>query len=246
MNLHSIIENHLKPGPWNHQLKQFCEEQLDCLKFFIRKYPKGSRSPFCELDIKAPIRQQLANLVILEYPVIYVFLPSHSFNFEVVKDANPIIRKLDLKDSGSNASPQGVPFKEEEIEDNDSSAGPRICDLMKQMSSDPMHQFPHSNRSSEKATNNSSEGPFLSRVATVCSSHYSSSTNQPGLPEMEFDFDQGLIDAYSDLIAQINPDDFLDLGGDFAEQDDLERTDPLVVRGAFSAEEEVEEGEILE
>jgi hypothetical protein len=40
MNLNPIIENHLKPGPWNHQLRQFCEEQLDCLKFFIRKYPK--------------------------------------------------------------------------------------------------------------------------------------------------------------------------------------------------------------
>jgi hypothetical protein len=42
LNICSIIENHLKPGPWNHQLRQFCEEQLDCLKFFIRKYPKVS------------------------------------------------------------------------------------------------------------------------------------------------------------------------------------------------------------
>ena len=36
----SVIEKHLKPGPWNHKLKPFCAEQLDCLKFFIRKYPK--------------------------------------------------------------------------------------------------------------------------------------------------------------------------------------------------------------
>ena len=42
MNLSSVVENHLKPGPWNHQLRQFCDEQLDCLKFFIRKYPKVS------------------------------------------------------------------------------------------------------------------------------------------------------------------------------------------------------------
>ncbi|KAL6322848.1 hypothetical protein AAG906_020848 [Vitis piasezkii] len=38
--LSSVIENHLKPGPWNHKLRPFCAEQLDCLKFFIRKYLK--------------------------------------------------------------------------------------------------------------------------------------------------------------------------------------------------------------
>ncbi|KAJ9680160.1 hypothetical protein PVL29_019448 [Vitis rotundifolia] len=64
--LSSVIENHLKPRPWNHKLKLFCAEQLDCLKFFIRKYLKGPRSLFHEFDIKAPIRQQLVNLVILE------------------------------------------------------------------------------------------------------------------------------------------------------------------------------------
>ena len=37
--LSSVIENHLKPGPWN-KLKPFCTEQLDSLKFFICKYPK--------------------------------------------------------------------------------------------------------------------------------------------------------------------------------------------------------------
>lgn len=36
----SILEKHLKPGPWNHQLKEFCEDQMDHLKLFIRKYPK--------------------------------------------------------------------------------------------------------------------------------------------------------------------------------------------------------------
>lgn len=41
-SLCSVIENHLKPSPWNHKLKQFCEEPLDSLKFFIRKYPKVS------------------------------------------------------------------------------------------------------------------------------------------------------------------------------------------------------------
>jgi hypothetical protein len=94
---------------------------------------QGPRSPFRELDVKAPIKQQLANIVILEYPVIYVFLPSHSFDFEVVKDANPVTHKPELKDSVSNPSPQGVPFKEEEIEDDENSSDPHVCDLMKHL-----------------------------------------------------------------------------------------------------------------
>uniref|UniRef100_A0A2P2JGR8 Box C/D snoRNA protein 1 n=1 Tax=Rhizophora mucronata TaxID=61149 RepID=A0A2P2JGR8_RHIMU len=39
-NLFSVIEKHLKPGPWNHPLRQFCKENLDSLKFFICKNPK--------------------------------------------------------------------------------------------------------------------------------------------------------------------------------------------------------------
>ncbi|KAH7854021.1 hypothetical protein Vadar_009229 [Vaccinium darrowii] len=54
-SLCSVTENHLKPCPWNHQVEQFCEEPLDSLKFFIRKCLKGPKSPFRELDIKAPI-----------------------------------------------------------------------------------------------------------------------------------------------------------------------------------------------
>ena len=35
---------------------------------------------------------------------------------------------------------------------------------------------------------------------------------------MDFDFDQGLLDVYSDIFAQINPDDFLDWEGDFSQE----------------------------
>jgi hypothetical protein len=206
---------------------------------------QGPGSPFCELDVKAPIKQQLANMVILEYPVIYVFLPSHSFDSEVIKDASLVTHKPELKDSGSNLSPQGVLFKEEEIDDNNSS-DPYVCDLMKHLSSSPMHQFPHWYRRSEKASNNSSEWPLLARVAAGNRSHSSSNTNEPGVSEMAFDFDQGLIDVYSDLMADINPDDFLDLEGEFAEEVNVEeRIDLSGVRGVFSAE-ELEEGEIPE
>ncbi|KAB1224888.1 Box C/D snoRNA protein 1 [Morella rubra] len=261
-NLCSILENHLKPGPWNHQLRQFCEEQIGCLKFFIREYPKGPRSPFRELDIKAPIRQQFANLVILEYPVIFVFLPSQSFDFEVVKDANLVTPKTELKDSGSNPRPEGVPFKEEEIEDNNSPSDPPFFDLMKHATSSPMHLFPPLSGRSEKAIDNSSamnkrfekavdntaESPLVSRVAIGNNSHsFSNSKKSEASEMMEFDFDQGLIDSYSELIAQINPDDFLDLEGEFAEEVDVEgRRDLSALPGYLSTVEELEEGEILE
>ena len=40
---------------------------------------------------------------------------------------------------------------------------------------------------------------------------------EPG-EKMDFDFDQGLLDVYSDIFAQINPDDFLDWEGDFSQE----------------------------
>ena len=59
--------------------------------------------------------------------------------------------------------------------------------------------------------------------------------------------DQGLIDAYSDLIAKNIPDDFLDLEGVFSEEVIAEeRRSFLEMGGVFSAEEELEEGEIPE
>ncbi|KAG6671600.1 box C/D snoRNA protein 1 [Carya illinoinensis] len=247
-NLCSIIENHLKTGPWNHQLRQFCEEQLDCLKFFIRKYPKGSVSPFRELDVRASIKQQFSSLVILEYPVIYVSLPSHSSDFDVVKDTNPVTEKPELKDSESNPSPVGAPFKEEEIEDDNNSSDPRVFELMKHVSSSPMPRSPHYNLRTEKEVDNSSECPLFSRVATSNWSHSTSNSNEAGVSQMmDFDFDQGLIDSYSELIAQINPDDFLDLEFEFAEELDAEgRRELSDLRAYLSADEELEEGEILE
>ncbi|XP_021280361.1 box C/D snoRNA protein 1 [Herrania umbratica] len=231
----SVIESHLKPGPWNHPLRQFCQEQLDCLKFFIRKYPKGPKSLFRELDMKAPIRQQLADTVILEYPVIHVFLPSEHYEFEVVRENHSVTHRPEVKDSGSadNEIQKGVTFKEEKIEEDDSSLDPQVFDLMKHVISGPMHQIPHENKSEKAGAGN--------RV------HSSSQTKDSGVfQDMEFDFDQDLIDAYSDLIAEINPDDFLDLEGEFAKQSETERRRDLSnSRGVFFAE-ELEEGEIVD
>uniref|UniRef100_A0A803QQE0 Uncharacterized protein n=1 Tax=Cannabis sativa TaxID=3483 RepID=A0A803QQE0_CANSA len=218
MNISSIIGNHLKPGPWNHQLKRFCDEDPKNLKFFIRKYQKGPISPFYELDFKVPLRQQLTNKVILEYPVIYVFLPSHNIDFEVVKDHYPPLHKPDLKtyDGDNHLKMGGVPFKEEEIVEIDKLA-PKVFDFMKNersMNLASPHQF--TNRSmSQKVSVNSSERAMSTRVAPEdgLQSPVSNTNKGAQIGDMEFDFDQGLIDEYSDLIAEINPDDFLDLEG---------------------------------
>ena len=52
-----------------------------------------------ELDIRAPIREQLGNLVILEYPRIHVFLPSHSFDFDVIKGVDPCHHQPEMEES---------------------------------------------------------------------------------------------------------------------------------------------------
>ncbi|RVW20900.1 hypothetical protein CK203_112996 [Vitis vinifera] len=84
------------------------------------------RSPFRELDIRAPIRQQLANLVILEYPLIHVSLLSHSYDFNVIKDANPCCHRPELKESVAidHPSSEGISFREEEIEEYGGSSDP--------------------------------------------------------------------------------------------------------------------------
>ncbi|CAL8113482.1 unnamed protein product [Prunus armeniaca] len=244
MKFCSIIENHLKPGPWNHQLRLFCEEQLDCLRLFIRKYPKGARSPFCELDIRVPIRQQLTNLVILEYPVIYVFLPSHSLDFEVVKNATPSFCKPELKTYGRNdPSAGGVPFKEEEIEEDNSY--PKVFDLMKHETSSSLPHISSRSRC-EKAPDDSLTRTLPATVATDNDLHSNSNAKEQGLFEdMDFDFDQGLIDTYSNLIAEINPDDFLDLEGELTKEE-LEERNLSSVRKFLLADDDIEEGEILE
>lgn len=172
------------------------------------------------------MRQQFANLYVLEYPVIYVCLPSQSYDFEVIKDASSIIRKPEFKNSTSNdnLSPEGVPFKEEEIEDTD-FLDPKVFDFLK-----------HGNRA-PAALEVGGNGP-----------QSSSKTKEQGLSEdMEFDFDQGLIDVYSDLIAQINPDDFLDLEGQFTNEEEVVGRENYFDRmGVLPADDDLEEGEILE
>ncbi|XP_062111173.1 uncharacterized protein LOC133822749 [Humulus lupulus] len=270
LNISSVIGNHLKPGPYHHQLKRFCEEDLENLKFFIRKYQKGSTSPFYELDVKVPLRQQLTNKVILEYPVIYVFLPSHNIDFEVVKDDYPTFPKPDLKTSESDSHLEigGVPFKEEEIMEIGRSL-PQLYDLVKNESlakSASPHQFTNQSMS-ENVLNNSSERATSTGVAAEDGFQSPISNTDKG--NVEFDFDQELIDEYSELIKEINPDDFLNLegllDGEEEEKDDgksLEKDDRKDYCDDFydfesiynkeddrknsNVEDDLEEGEIVE
>ncbi|CAH8368093.1 unnamed protein product [Eruca vesicaria subsp. sativa] len=131
-SLCSVIENHLKPGPWIHKLKPFCDVNLyDSLKLFISKYPKlqCAKAPFKELDIKAPLRHQLANVAIVEYPVIHVYLPSQSYGFEVSRGFDYL---------NTTPDPIGlITSREEEIKEEDiNSFEPEVIDCITQVSED--------------------------------------------------------------------------------------------------------------
>ncbi|EYU42238.1 hypothetical protein MIMGU_mgv1a007493mg [Erythranthe guttata] len=227
--LSSLIENHLKPGPWNHSLRPFCDENLDSLKFFIRKYPKGVKSPYRQLNIEAPIREQLANLVILEYPVIHVYLPSHTYDFDVIKDIIP--RKVEIKKSDNHDFPnhQGVTFKEEEIEDV-GHPDTQVSDLLNYdanesegaKQSEPASQDDNSNFAITEDSNGVPSDSCIEQLVAIG----------------DFDFEPGSVDFCPDLIGDDSTDDYLDFDAILlAEQKYMEG-------GAYVMDEEPEEGEL--
>ncbi|XP_057978732.1 uncharacterized protein LOC131165085 isoform X1 [Malania oleifera] len=266
-SLFSVIQNHLKPGPLNHRLRQFCEEKLDSLKFFIRKYPKGPRSPFHELNIMAPLSQQLADAVILEYPVIHVLLPSQTHDFGVLQGANPPLDKPEQKVSVANHQPssEGILFVEEEIEELGSSIDPQVFDLRKCVKLDSIFQIPDRDEGTERESDHSLESDrhFLAGGAPDKKSmvfdntwiyaskdiktHSSSKLTEPRVfQDMDFVFEQSLMDTYSDLISEVNPDDFLDLeGGVDREVGGAEESGGSLAFGSYPME-ELEEGEIAD
>uniref|UniRef100_A0A7N0TR99 HIT-type domain-containing protein n=1 Tax=Kalanchoe fedtschenkoi TaxID=63787 RepID=A0A7N0TR99_KALFE len=216
--LHSVIEKYLNPGPWNRKLRQYSKESPDDLKLVIRKYPKGRESPFYKLDVRAPIKEQLASVILLENPVIHVFLPSHIFDFEVIKVEDRYPRKPDQKIERAQSCQQGVTFKEEEIEDTENPSEPNVLDLI----SHP--KYTHI------------EPEKLNHISDSHPSCQMENNSEPNL--VDFEFEQDLIDAYSDLLAEVNPDEFLNFGCDILGelQDNID----------FSTlgQDELEEGEI--
>ncbi|KAK1300433.1 hypothetical protein QJS10_CPB13g00641 [Acorus calamus] len=250
-NLCSVVEKHLKLGPRKHKLTSFCKEQLDQLKFFIRKNSKviGTKSPFLELNIKAPIRQQLANVLLVEYPVIHVFLPSHSLDFIVEKRVVKFFQKNAKPSEPPNRipSPRAVLSREEEIEeDNDVPSETRVLDMEEYVASKlvkgPTHTIvENANPDVQIPTPVSKDAnPIMGKERR---SYMSEETNtdlhcKSGLSEtneyVDLLFENDLKEVYSNLVDDLNLDDYLCLDGGFIEEGYL----------GLEEGEELEEGEI--
>ncbi|CAO2838981.1 unnamed protein product [Amaranthus hypochondriacus] len=197
--LRSVIDKHLQPSPWRNKLRRFCKDPLDKVKFFIRENDKGNKAPYRELDLDAPLYHLLGGLVILEYPVIHVFLESDKYDFEVVKDVRPLPRMQDCKkaDRDDTASPVGVRLKEEEIIEDEGGSEPRIIDLLNSPRVDAYMPNSVSGESAEDFPFS-----FQDRVEMLDAN-------------IDNKFDQELIDSYSSLM-KINTDVY------FADLDELE------------------------
>lgn len=221
--------------------------------------------------------------------MIFVFLPSHVYEFEVEKDVSISSKKGEHPGSlDSKLSPKGNLLMEEEIEEGEVSSGTVVTDFRVCMNTMPgasiqiQQDYPIAEKgvhvpdmqitteagnglkpnSSEKrhtsmmqeSKRNCSSGHFLhdyddihtpssavevskpvaslTEKAEVYSSSPVNSLELPG--DAMFDFQQELRDAYSDLMGEINPDDFLCLDGGYNKAD----------FGGFLEGEELEEGEI--
>lgn len=217
-SLLSIFQKHLAPGPWNHKLRPFCDVQLEDLKLFVRKSPKGSRSLFRKLDIKAPIHPQLANITILEYPVIFVYLPSCGHDFEVETGRTPFI-----SDTVPPTCPTGRLYKVEEVVEDEGASDTIVTDLM------DTRKFENSSVPSNTRLTN--EVVKADNAIHFTDNHISKASNggfrhqlcENGHESVDagFYFDQEVKDAYSDLIGEMNPDDFLCLDGVYDDNDEL-------------------------
>lgn len=69
--------------------------------------------------------------------------------------------KSPQKDSEVNLIPEGVSFREEEIEDDNNFDDPKVFDLIKHSESSPSHQVLTENILSEKAPNDSLDIPVF-------------------------------------------------------------------------------------
>lgn len=184
-------------------------------------------------------------MVILEYPVVYVFLPSHSYDFEVINNSIPI--KTEIKESARNdrPSPKGVTFKVDEFEDGGASE-PHVSDLT---------NCAYENSKTKKEPEYPVKSPLAVRAVKRARSIFQSDTctraTEDGnegssfstmqlapYDDIDFDLKPGLLDVYSNLISETNIDNLLDFGsvlGDEHKNLEVE---------TFLLEEELEEGEI--
>lgn len=60
-----------------HKLKSYCRSVLPTLRLFVQRHPSPTSSPtYHELDLHSSVKASLANHVVIEFPTVYVALPS--------------------------------------------------------------------------------------------------------------------------------------------------------------------------
>ncbi|XP_028554377.1 uncharacterized protein LOC110107492 isoform X1 [Dendrobium catenatum] len=224
-NLLSIFVKHLTPGPWNHKLRSFCEAQLDDLKLFLQINPKNSKSTFRKLDIEAPIGSQLAKIVVLEHPIIFVYLPSHENGFEVEASRMPLLRNPPPSTFDGIPSHNGTLYRVEEVEEGEMPSDTRITDLVDCRKSEANCNVPSNTfiakeiAKEDKQITEANTGVVKDQISGEAQGEQA--TNSPESGEAVFYFEKELRDAYSDLIGEMNPDDFLCLDGVYEDSVDL-------------------------
>ncbi|KAF3498819.1 hypothetical protein DY000_02051913 [Brassica cretica] len=175
-------------------------------------------------NMSGPLRQQLAQVTILEYPVIHVYLPSHSYDFEVIRDFD---REKTTPEPKYYSQAEGAITREEKIEEDDDidSFEPEVLDLMKQINSNPRQQVSEDSKSEGGDAKNS----------------------HPVDDNMELEFEQGLIDTYADLFPELNPGDYFNFECEFAKGFDSDDDCNLQSLAATDLDiDGLEEGEIVE
>lgn len=227
--------------------------KLSCFKTL-----QGAKAPFRELNIRAPLGPQLKNVLVIEYPIIHVFLPSHSYDFEIEKDTNSFVEHNETSDH--DVVPKDSVFKEEEIEEGEMTSETQVLDIID-------YKIPTSNGVKTSSGSNFGsqskrlKGNFeyrqvkdpnleLNDVTRLQNgsnfTHLRESNDAVRLFEYEnFDFEQEMRDAYSDLLGEMNPDDFLCLDDGYSEEEgSKECKNAQDYGGILLGAEELEEGEI--
>ena len=219
------------------------------------------------LSIKAPLGRQMANIVLVEHPIIHVYLPSHNYDFDIDNDIELLSNsKTDDPPGSSDGIPnsKSLYFREEQIEEGELSSFTKVTDLMdhsRSIQSDKFHQKKNA-AVNEKTSDQfyalmsrpdsidlksaSGEGCKASVIKDRNTDSNSGANHMRLSNDVKFEFEQELKDAYSDLVGEINPDDFLCFDGVYSDEYELEeeRANLLILDGRFLGEDQLEEGEI--
>lgn len=219
------------------------------------------------LSVKAPFGQQMANIVLVEHPIIHVYLPSHNYDFDIDNDLELLSHsKTDDPPGSSDGIPnsKSLYFREEQIEEGELSSFTKVTDLMDHSRSRQSDKFQHKKNAAVNEKTSDQFYALMSKPDTIdlksasgegCNASVikdrntdsNSGANHTRLSnDVKFEFEQELKDAYSDLVGEINPDDFLCFDGVYSDEYELDeqRANLLILDGRFLGEDQLEEGEI--